>query len=46
MFHVVFARLYVTLASTRPGMPFSELAGSVIEKVMELLDSAVTFQTR
>lgn len=41
--HVFAVNVYVTLASTRPGMP-SAKAASWYEKVMEFLVSAVRFQ--
>lgn len=41
--HVFAVNVYVTLASTRPGMP-SAKAASWYEKVMEFFVSAVRFQ--
>lgn len=43
MCHVFAVSVYVTLASTRPGMP-SAKAASWYENVMEFLVSAVRFQ--
>ena len=42
MLHLFFETLYVTLASTRPGMPV-ELAGSWIENVIDVLVTLLTF---
>jgi hypothetical protein len=46
MFQVFGVTLYVTFASTRPGMPVEAPAGSVMENVMDSAETAVTFQTR
>jgi hypothetical protein len=45
MCHLFFETEYVTLASTRPIIPREELDASLIEKVIEELVTALTFQT-
>lgn len=43
MFHLFPATLYVTLANTRPGIPWDELASSRTVNVIESFVAAVTF---